>query len=150
MNNLLGILISGFLYHGLRIFLGGVFLYAAHDKVLNPLAFAKVVFNYQILPEALVNLAALILPFLEMLIGFCLVLGYWLPGATILSTGLLTVFISALGFNLFRGLDVHCGCFSTDSTGAPADFLTVARDVFFLGVSVILWARVFIFREPEE
>jgi uncharacterized membrane protein YphA (DoxX/SURF4 family) len=130
------------IFMGLRFLLGAMFLYAAQDKILNPADFAKAVYNYQILPHALVNLAALILPFLELLVGLCLIFGCWLPGATIISTGLLTVFISALAFNLFRGLDVYCGCFSTTG-GDASGLLTVLRDVLFMGVSVWLTVRVF-------
>ena len=124
-------------YHTARIALGGIFLYASVDKILKPQAFAEAVYNYQILPEGVVNLAALVLPWVEVLIGICLIGGFWLPGATLLGTGLLTVFIGALVFNQARGIDVHCGCFSTGATAA-ADLWTVARDLAFLVVSVYL------------
>ncbi len=52
-----------------RLFLGGVFVYASIDKVLHPAAFAEVIYNYQIVPEIFINLVALILPWLEALIG---------------------------------------------------------------------------------
>ncbi len=129
----------------LRLVMGGVFLYASYDKILHPQAFAKAVYNYQILPDALVNLAALVLPWLEMLIGICLVAGVWLPGATAISTGLLAVFIGALIFNLARGLDIHCGCFSTQTEAGPADIWTVARDIAFLALSAWLTIWVFFF-----
>jgi len=137
-------------FQGLRIFLGAVFVYAAYDKILHPLDFAKAVYNYQILPDILVNLVALILPFLELFMGICLILGFWLPGATVISSGLMVVFISALVFNLFRGLDVHCGCFSTKGSGEGAGILTVLRDVFFLCVSIYLLLTVFIQHEKGE
>jgi uncharacterized membrane protein YphA (DoxX/SURF4 family) len=122
----------------LRLCLGAMFLYASYDKILHPLAFAEAVYNYQILPEVAVNLTALTLPWLELHLGVCLVSGFWLPGATAISTGLLTVFIGALVFNQVRGLDIHCGCFSTERTGGPADLWTAARDISFLAMSVYL------------
>ncbi len=125
-----------------RIALGGIFLYASTDKIAHPLDFAQAVYNYQILPGAAVNPAALILPWLELLTGICLIAGFWLPGAALLSTGLLTVFIGALVFNLIRGLDVHCGCFSTAADAGAAGLWTVVRDVVFLAVSVYLTVAV--------
>ncbi|MFZ0727407.1 MAG: cation diffusion facilitator family transporter [Desulfobacterales bacterium] len=119
----------------LRLLLGIMFLYACYDKILHPQAFAQAVYNYQILPDMAVNLTALVLPWLELLLGLCLVTGLWLPGATMASTGLLLVFIGALVFNHVRGLDIHCGCFSTETTAGPADLWTVARDIGFLAVS---------------
>jgi uncharacterized membrane protein YphA (DoxX/SURF4 family) len=141
---------NSLLFHGPRILLGGVFLYASYDKILNPQAFAEAVYNYQILPEILVNLAALVLPWLELILGLCLVTGIWLPGATVISTGLLSVFICALVFNQLRGLDIHCGCFSTEATAGSAGIQTVVRDVGFLAVSAYLTASVFLISQAEN
>jgi uncharacterized membrane protein YphA (DoxX/SURF4 family) len=137
-------------YHALRLLLGTVFLYASYDKILNPDAFAEAVYNYQILPDRLVNLAALVLPWLELFLGLFLIAGIWLPGATITSTLLLALFISALIFNQIRGLDVHCGCFSTDTSEGPADALTVMRDLFFWAVSIFLTFWVFLIKPREQ
>jgi len=135
-------------FHGLRLMLGAVFLYASYDKIMHPEAFTQAVYNYQILPDAAVNLMALILPWLEALLGLCLIAGFWLPGATIVSTGLLAVFIGALVFNQIRGLDIHCGCFSTDTTADPAGLWTIARDAGLLALAVYLMSVTF--RKPRE
>jgi uncharacterized membrane protein YphA (DoxX/SURF4 family) len=131
------------LYHIARFFLGGIFIYASYDKILNPEAFAKIVFNYQILPNNLVNLIAIILPWLEVIVGFCLIIGWWIPGAVVIVNLLMIVFISALMFNLSRGLDVHCGCFSIDASETAATWLSFLRDIFFLVVSFFLIYMVF-------
>ena len=47
-----------------RVILGAVFIYASIDKIRNPEAFAKAVYNYQILPDSLINLTAIALPWL--------------------------------------------------------------------------------------
>jgi uncharacterized membrane protein YphA (DoxX/SURF4 family) len=133
-------------YHVLRLFMGGVFLYASYDKILKPAAFAEAVYNYQILPDAAVNLAALALPWLEFLLGACLIAGVWMPGATVISTGLMTVFIAVLVYNKIRGLDIHCGCFSTEMTEGPIDAWTVGRDLIFLAASAYLTVSVFFLR----
>ncbi|RJP83139.1 MAG: DoxX family membrane protein [Desulfobacteraceae bacterium] len=127
----------------LRLLLGAVFLYASYDKILHPQDFARAVYNYQILPDTLVNVTALILPWLELLLGVCLVAGWWLPGAAMLSTGLMIVFICALIFNQIRGLDIHCGCFSAGINEGPADLWTISRDVIFLMMSAGLTYRIF-------
>jgi len=129
----------------LRVFLGAVFLFACADKILHPADFARAVYNYQILPDPLINLTALILPWLELVLGFCLIAGWWLPGALLWSNGLLWVFFLALVFNTMRGLDVHCGCFA--STPDPAGVAPVAwylvRDSFFLFCAGSLLVTVF-------
>ncbi|MGA9538963.1 MAG: cation diffusion facilitator family transporter [Desulfobacterales bacterium] len=136
--------IQPLLFHTLRLLLGAVFLYASYDKILHPEAFAQALYNYQILSDGLINLAALVLPWLELLLGLCLVAGVWLPGTTVLSTTLLAVFIGALVFNQIRGLDVLCGCFSTETTEGPADLWTVARDLSFFVVSAYLTLKAFL------
>ncbi|MFO7495996.1 MAG: cation diffusion facilitator family transporter [Desulfobacterales bacterium] len=133
-------------YHALRVFLGAVFLYASFDKILRPQAFAQAVYNYQVLPDGLVNLTALALPWLELLLGLGLISGAWVPGAAVMSAGLLTVFMGAMVFNQLRGLDVHCGCFSSDPGGGPAGPWTVVRDLSFWAVSVYVLLYVFFLR----
>ncbi|MFP4446227.1 MAG: MauE/DoxX family redox-associated membrane protein [Desulfosudaceae bacterium] len=132
-----------------RVIMGAVFLYASYDKILHPGAFAEAVYNYQILPEAAVNAVALVLPWIELVVGLCLVAGVWLPGGTLLAASLMAVFTAALVFNRIRGLDVHCGCFSTQTTHGPAGVGTVLRDLGFLVLSVYLLLRVLIFSQDR-
>jgi uncharacterized membrane protein YphA (DoxX/SURF4 family) len=127
----------------LRLLIGAVFLYASYDKILHPEDFARAVYNYQILPAAAINPVAVVLPWMELLLGIFLVIGAWLPGATVLSTLLLAVFNAALIFNLARGLDVSCGCFSTRIAGSPATWWTAARDLALLAASIYLTVSVF-------
>lgn len=134
-----------------RLLMGAVFIYASFDKILHPEAFARAVYNYQILPGNLVNLAALILPWVELVIGLALVANRWMPGATLMATLLFVIFTAALAYNQIRGLNVHCGCFTTDSAAGGANGLTVARDLFFLFVSAcLLLATVFQNRTAKE
>ncbi|EKD38822.1 MAG: DoxX family protein [uncultured bacterium] len=133
-----------------RLLLGLVFVYASYDKILHPQAFAKAVFNYQLLPDAAVNLTALVLPWLELLLGLCLFFGILLPGAIVTVTGLMVVFLGALAFNQIRGLDIHCGCFSTDTEEGPAGLGTVLRDLAFLAISLYLFITEFVVRRRRR
>lgn len=128
-------------YHGARLVLGAVFIFASYDKILYPSAFAGAIYNYQILPDILVNLAAMVLPWLELCVGLLLLANRWVRGAAFLTTGLMGLFLAALVFNQVRGLNVHCGCFSTQSAEGAADWWTVARDSVFLGISVFLFRQ---------
>jgi len=124
--------------------MAGIFLYASIDKIANPAAFAKDIYNYQILPDALINLTALVLPWLELLLGLCLLTGVWMPGAVLTVNGLLIVFLAALVFNLARGLNVDCGCFGAGGLGpsmSTGGYLL--RDMAFLSLGVFLFFSVF-------
>jgi uncharacterized membrane protein YphA (DoxX/SURF4 family) len=133
-----------------RLAMAGIFIFASIDKIAHPAAFAKDVFNYQILPDAMINLTALVLPWLELLLGLCLLAGVWMPGAVLSANGLLLIFLAALVFNLARGLDVNCGCFSTGSD-APAMSTTyyLVRDIGFLALGAFLFYGVFLVNRPE-
>ena len=65
MKFLKNILLSKHLALLFRLFLGILFIYASVDKILHPAAFAKIVYNFHILPGFLINLFAIILPWVE-------------------------------------------------------------------------------------
>ena len=131
-----------YFYHGARFILGAIFVYASYDKIMHPEAFAEVVYNYQILPDGLINVTAIFLPWLEILMGVFLIVGFWMSGAVIWCNIMLAVYIGALCFNLARGLNVNCGCFST-TKGSTISIETILWDVAFLALSVYLLFFVF-------
>lgn len=139
---------DNFLYHAARIILGLIFLYACYDKLLYPQAFAEVIYNYQVLPDGLVNITAILLPWVELVLGLSLILNVWIPGAAVLGNLLLLAFFAALLFNLYRGMDVSCGCFSTTPGDKSAGYLTVFRDLSFLFVSGYLFRDEFLRTAP--
>jgi rhodanese-related sulfurtransferase len=114
--------------------LGGIFVYASYEKILHPVPFTEIVYNYHILPGVLLNLVALFLPWLELLIGLSLILGVWLHGAVLVCNALLVIFFTTLLFNIFRGLDIDCGCFTVSAGPSSGGhmFWYLLRDSFFL------------------
>jgi len=135
-----------------RYALGGVFIYASVDKIIHPADFARVVYSYRIFPDVLINLTALFLPWLELLLGLCLLSGIGLPGAVLVSNGLLWTFFMALLINRYRGLDVQCGCFTTQPfpVSAPPTAWYLFRDpLFLLAAGYLLSALFFIPRKDS-
>ena len=122
-----------------RMILGCIFIYASLDKIKHPDLFAEAVYNYQLLPDLAVNVVALWVPWLELVSGGLLFLGLWTRGSVLVLSGLMLIFLAALGINLARGLDIYCGCFSTNS-GDPITILTLFRDALFLLLAVyVFW-----------
>jgi len=121
-----------------RLVLGFVFIYASLDKIAHPDLFAEAVYNYQLLPDAAVNLVAIWLPWLELLSGSLLALGLWTRGSILILTGLMLVFLGSLAINLARGLDINCGCFVTQSAD-PITIVTILRDAVFLFLALFLF-----------
>ncbi len=128
----------------MRLLLGGIFVWASLYKILDPAAFAGVIANYQLLPDALVHGFAVTLPWLELLLGCFLIFGVWLPGAVVLINILLLVFLGALLFNVARGLDIHCGCFTSDTIGNPKTTSYLIHDAALITVAAYLLFKVVI------
>lgn len=130
-----------------QIALGVIFIMAALPKIVDPPSFAHMIYNYRMVPGALLNLSALILPWFELLLGLALVLGIWRRTAAAWAGALLVVFILAIGVNLARGNAIDCGCFDVSAANkTEAERLsdmrwTIARDVgMLLMVAQILYA----------
>ena len=73
-----------------------------------------------------------------MTFGALLLTGIWLPGATLGVNLLLIMFLGALIINTARGINISCGCFSTDTTAVGLSWWDVLRDIFFFSLSVYL------------
>ena len=122
----------------LRLILAACFIYAAIDKIAHPDRFADVVWDYQILPEWSVNFFAVVLPWVEMAVGFMLIAGIWVPSAAGLALGMLVMFMAAVAISLIRGNDAfHCGCFSTTQEGEGSGWDLLWRDGLML--AACLW-----------
>ena len=119
-----------------RLVLGGLFVYAGAVKVLEPLDFAQNVRNYQLVGQSLSFVAAIILPWLEILAGLALILGVWTRGAALVVTGLLVFFIVLTAVTMARGLDVDCGCFG--SLSRKSGWSVVLEDLGMLALGLAL------------
>ena len=125
-----------------RIAIGGVFIYAALDKIFHPDQFSRIIYNYHILPSHLVNAFSLFLPWVEFLSGLTLVTGFWHKSGSLLITGLLVVFVTALSVALIRGVNIECGCFTTTSHAKGPVINLIIRDIIMIiGCTLILAAR---------
>lgn len=128
-----------------RLFLAALFLYAGVVKAADPHGFALALYNYHLLPGWMINPVAIILPWVEIMMGASLLVGIWTQGGALLASELLAIFACALVINLIRGLDVACGCFSTSPSAEPITWLYLVRDLALLGagVHVFLFDREF-------
>ena len=130
-----------------QIALGLFFVVAALPKLVDPPSFAHMIYNYRLVPGALVNLMALAMPWFELLLGLALILGIWARTSAGLVGALLAVFILAISANLARGNAIDCGCFDVSAANRTVDErladmrLVVLRDLgMLLMAAQILWA----------
>lgn len=125
--------------------LGGVFLYASFDKIAQPPEFARILYHYQVigpsahLPPMLPNLVAVVLPWLEAIVGLLLLAGVWRREAAAVAAALLAIFIAAAGSALARGIDIeNCGCFSVGASGRRLGALLLVGDAALLAAALSL------------
>ncbi len=120
-----------------RLVLGGLFVYAGAVKVLDPLDFAQNIRNYQLVGQSLSFVAAIVLPWLEILAGLALILGVWTRGAALVVTGLLVFFIVLTAVTMVRGLDVDCGCFGSLSRKSGWGVILEDLGMLVLGLALL-------------
>jgi len=127
----------------IRLLLGFLFLYSALDKILDPAKFAEVIYNYRLLPVELLNICAMIVPWIEITIGITLLLGVWLTASALLLSGLTIVFIGLLLSAIVRGLNIECGCFSLDAEGSLVSWKRIFEDILILiGGIYLIWYQI--------
>ena len=131
-----------------RIILGIVFIYASYHKILDPAVFSKNIHNFHTTDNLIwvENLVALILPWLELIVGVFLIFGVFLEGSTSITIGLYIFFIIILSQAVFRGIDVHCGCFKLETDAGVTDLRfelirRIVEDFILLGMAFIVQIR---------
>ncbi len=143
-----GGLASG-LYHITRWGLAVLFIFSGLTKLVEPAQFAVLIDAYGILPEMLVMPVAVFLPIVEVLAGGCLIFN--VRGSLTVITLLMVLFMIVLGYGIWLGLDVDCGCFGLEDPEARAfQGLRQAfyRDIVIMAVVAILY--VWRYRRAER
>ena len=134
---LIKILNNKYLLLIIRLFLGFVFVYAAVTKISEPEGFSQAIYNYKLLPIFLVNILAIILPWIELTAGVLLIFGISVKENSAILNGLLIIFIIAIVISLFRGLDINCGCFGTVD-GSKVGLIKILENIGLLILGYLL------------
>lgn len=97
-----------------RLTLGGVLLVSAWSKARSPVAFAKGIKDYGILPSVSYLLGLILIP-AEALVGSMVITGRGSPIGTLGALALFSSFAFGVAFNLLRGRFPRCFCFGATS-----------------------------------
>ena len=133
-----------FIYY-CRFIVGCVFIYVSFDKIIDPLNFSNAISSYEFSSSiglsGLDNILALSLPFLEIILGFCVLFGIFLDEVINFIIVLLIFFIIMLSQAYFREITLSdCGCGLNESTISG----DVLRDFILLFVCLLIKFRRFI------
>jgi uncharacterized membrane protein YphA (DoxX/SURF4 family) len=121
----------------LRVLLGSIFIVAGASKIGHAAEFAAQIAGFRLLPQIVVAPLALLLPFLEILLGGYLILGLFTRAAAWMAVVLLAIFDGAIASAVVRGMTVSCGCFGPNDRTVTT-WAEVARDAVFVLLAVVV------------
>jgi uncharacterized membrane protein YphA (DoxX/SURF4 family) len=140
----------------IRLLLGLMFVYASLDKIADPAAFARIVYQWQTVGPVPSNLVAVTLPWIELAAGLLLIVGAWKREAAAVVAVMLIVFVAAAVGVLVRGIDVdNCGCTSVAAAGPaptwPPEWMRgVGWYLIVRNLVLLAGALVLVFVEPQK
>ena len=126
----------------LRLIVGGVFVYASIDKIIDPYSFSKAISSYEFSStlglSMFDNLLALTLPWLELILGLFLILGIFTDESINFILLLMIFFTIMLSQAYFRGISLEdCGCGLNDSSIG----MDIIRDLVLIFMCLLIKFR---------
>jgi len=123
----------------LRLAVGGVFLAAGGLKVGHADVFASEIAGFRLLPQVLIGPLALLLPFIELMIGVYLVIGLFTRFAAWVAAIEMAAFAGAIASAVARGITTSCGCFGPNDHTVTS-WPEAGRDLgFALAAAIVAW-----------
>jgi len=145
-----------------RLLIGGTFVYAGYAKLVYPnhnlwpwfmlkfsisanlSTFAFQVESYKILGAAASSLVAHTLPFVEIVLGLLLLIGWKLRVWATTVSAILLGFLAVVTRAYLLHMDINCGCFGTPE---PLTIMTVLRDSALVLLALLM--TVFAYQEAR-
>ena len=127
-----------------RLGLAALFGYAAILKIMDPQSFAFAIKAFELLDPKdqghLITAFAFGIPWAELIISLCLVLGYWTRSAGTLLTLMLAGFTGGLASLMARGMETECACFGKQEflCSGAVGMCHIARNAVLLALSALL------------
>ena len=146
-----------------RLVLGGIFVYAGYAKLVYPnhnlwpffllkfsistnlSTFAFQVESYNVLGAAGSSVVAHTLPFVEIVLGLLLLIGWKFRIWAAMVTAILAAFLTLVTRAYLLHMEINCGCFGTPE---PLTGMTVVRDSTLVALAVIM--TIFAFQEARS
>ena len=133
-----------------RLILGTVFIIASIEKISDPEGFAGSIQAYELMPISIINLLAIVLPWIELVCGLFLVGGILVRANAIVLSGMLIVFMAGISTAMARGLNIDCGCFGS-AHATPVGWPRFIEDggLLVLGVQLYLYPKSALSLQPS-
>ncbi len=123
-----------------RLLTGTILLIAGSAKLrAGPNNFSKAILGYGLVPEKIAWVLAYCLPWLEVLSGGLLVVGFMTWLAAPLASALFLVFSMAIASSLLRGRDHDCGCAGRISGIKRLQWRLIYRNLSLIGILIAVY-----------
>ncbi|MFO8057932.1 MAG: MauE/DoxX family redox-associated membrane protein [bacterium] len=133
-----------------RVLLAFLFIYSAWHKIEDPVSFQMKVYEYEFPPASWVESVnswtgfdfhpeewtgpvSRVLPWLMVISGALLLVGFLSRAGALLQVFMLLLFTAAIEVNIYREVVMSCGCFSEEGHSIGIDL--VVRNLFLLVLS---------------
>ncbi len=124
----------------LRVLLGLLLIVTGALKVGHAPDLAAAIAGFRLLPGAIVAPMAVILPYLEIVLGAYLVVGLFTRVAAWAACAQFAIYAAAIASAVLRHIPANCGCFGPHDQ-ATADWPHVAFDLALALVAAVVAAR---------
>jgi len=133
---------SEYLSFALRLYLGCFFIYASLSKIPHPAQFAEAIANYRLVPYMVLNLGAVMLPWIELVAGLFLIIGFKSKTSAVVIGLLLIMFEVMILINIYHGAPITCGCY--DTAGEPIGWQKTLKN----GLLLVFSVQIYYFDKP--
>jgi len=138
------LILNKYLYLFIKTSISLIFLWSGILKLMDPAVFQVTIEAFGILPVSITYPVSLILPVIEIILS--VTLWFNIRGSLPLVFLLLFLFISILGYGIYLGLDIDCGCFGPEEPESKAFsglHAALYRDLVMLtGLIYMFWYRL--------
>jgi len=121
-----------------RLVLGGIFLAASISKIVDMQGFVDTVVGYDLIPQTLAEIYGWIVPWVELFIGWSLILGVFTRISAVVSILLTISFAIASTYALEKSPDSICGCFGSFIPLSHTVSLTIDGIMFILALVILI------------
>ncbi len=120
----------------IRLILAFIFIFAGIEKIKSPHNFAISIDAYQIFSDWIINFIVILIPWLELFVGFGIIFGYKLKANLYLYIFMMISFTVLILIAMVKGLDIECGCFGEHST--KVGFQKLMENLFIILLVFVL------------
>jgi len=143
------IFMSEYLALILRVFVGYYFIYASMSKIPYPAQFAELLAAYRIFPFPIVNILAVVVPWMELVTGLFIIIGLRNKASAIIIIFSYIAFNVVVGLNVIVDSPITCGCY--DTVGEPVSWMKVLKNTIWMlfTIQVFFFDKRFLLRKSK-